>query len=95
MITYTLKEGILVNAEVSRSANKNDNITKLIENTNFNSKITNSEFYFEIVDGIDSLKYEDNDDFNVDYSIELTQEELKGRIMREKDENLREFCNLS
>lgn len=83
-ITYIVKEGTLVNMQGAK-----------ILNSEFNSLSTNTnnDFYLKLVDDVDTLKYEENDEYNTDYMIEMTQEELNNRLMNERDDNMKDFCN--
>ena len=74
-ITLMVKEGTIVESK----GKKKDK-----------SKSQN-EFYLEYVDDVNSLKYEDSPDYNNDYKIEITQEELNTRLQDEKDENMKDF----
>jgi len=55
----------------------------------------NNDFYslFEI-ESIDNLKNNfDDEEFNINYTIELTRQELELRLKKETDNDMRLFCN--
>ena len=56
--------------------------------------VIKEEFMLEFVEDIKELKFEDNDTFNNDYLIEVTQDELNNRCSNEIDENMKQFCNI-
>jgi hypothetical protein len=58
----------------------------------FLDTIQKDEFILEEVDDIKELKIEEDDTFNNDYRIEITQDELCTRFATEENENMREFC---
>jgi hypothetical protein len=73
------------------SNNNNDD-----NSTNHKSESTkNEEFVLEEVDNIDTLKYDDHDDFNTDYVNEMTQDELLNRLQSETNEEMKIFCNIN
>ena len=55
--------------------------------------VIKEEFMLEFLEDIKELKFEDNETFNNDYLIEVTQEELNNRCSIENDENMKQFCN--
>lgn len=71
----------------SRPSNEINNFNSVPSPTN-----NNNDFYLELVENVGDLKYEDNDEYNTDYTIEMTQEELSTRLLNETDENMKEFC---
>jgi hypothetical protein len=53
----------------------------------------NNEYFLSIVGNVDNYKYMDSDEeFNTDYMIEITRDELRARMHNETDENMKEFC---
>lgn len=72
------------------SNSKDDKISVSTSNTKWQN-VNNTEFFLELVDTVDDYKYEDDEDFNRNYLIEVTQEELNNRYMNEEDENIRDF----
>lgn len=63
-----------------------------ISSSKLSTSNNQNDFFLELVDCVDKLKYEDNDEFNTEYMIEMSQDELNTRLMEEPDENMREFC---
>jgi hypothetical protein len=84
MITYTL-EGISINSNIKLSKG---------QITSFNSSNNTNEFYLELIESIDNIKFDENSEYNTDYATEMTQEELSIRLLNESDENMKEFCKL-
>jgi hypothetical protein len=52
-----------------------------------------NEYVLEYADSLQSIKYQDSsDDFNTDYTIEISQEEIFNRLYNETDEDMKIFC---
>ena len=87
-ITYSLKEGVLINTQ--------DDSKRSSPSRNFFPQASsNNDYFLELVDNVGELKYEENEEYNTDYMIEMTQEELSSRLLSETDENMKEFCNFN
>ncbi len=84
-ITYSIKEGITINTQ-----GNDTNPSK-----NFFPQSSNNEFFLELVENVGELKYEDGGEYNSDYMIEMTQDELSSRLLSSTDENMKEFCMIS
>ena len=47
------------------------------------------------IDTIDNFKNNfDDDEYNINYTIELTRQELELRLKRETDKDMKTFCNI-
>lgn len=71
---------------------------KNVTSTNKVSSSINNDFVLELVDDVSDYKYpkfEEDEEFNTDYKIEMTQEELSSRLRTETDENMKDFCIFS
>ena len=58
-------------------------------------KTNNTDLSLCELDEIDSLKNNfDDEENNINYTIELTKEELLLRLNKESDKDMRTFCNI-
>jgi hypothetical protein len=89
---FTSREEVKNNLNLSTSPYDRKSPSSSISSSKLSSSNNQNDFFLELVDCVGKLKYEDNDEYNTEYMIEMTQDELNTRLMEETDENMREFC---